>query len=85
MKGNSDRKTILMRVQRVRETGPAPKKKRPGRAKCVKTKIPNHCSIEQSSKSSAQKRVLALKILEGTVRQILLTDLHLHPYKIMIN
>jgi transposase len=82
-----DRKTILLWVQRVRATGSALKREPPGRPKNVRT--PENIAtvralIELSPTRSARKHASALRISERTVRRILHTDLHLHPYKIMI-
>jgi hypothetical protein len=82
-----DRKTILLFVQRVRATGSALKRIPPGRPKNVRT--PENIatvssSIELSPTRSARKHTSALRISERTVKRILHTDLHLHPYKIMI-
>ncbi|CAK9810866.1 Mariner Mos1 transposase [Anthophora plagiata] len=82
-----DRKTILLWVRRVRATGSALKRKPPGRPKNVRTSeniAAVRASIEQSPARSARKHAKALGISERTVRRILHTDLHLHPYKIMV-
>jgi transposase len=82
-----DRKTILLWVQRVRATGSALKRKPPGRPKNVRTPeniATVRVSIELSPTRLARKHASALRISERPVRRILHTDLHLHPYKIMI-
>ncbi|XP_017782729.1 PREDICTED: uncharacterized protein LOC108567045 [Nicrophorus vespilloides] len=69
-----DRKTILLWVQRVRETGSALKRKPPGRPKNVRTPE-NIAAVRASIKlfptRSARKHALALRISERTVRRIL--------------
>ncbi|CAK9796588.1 Transposable element Tc3 transposase, partial [Anthophora quadrimaculata] len=82
-----DRNTILLWVRRVRATGSALKRKPPGRPKNVRTSeniAAVRASIELSPVRSARKHAEALGISERTVRRILHTDLHLHPYKIMV-
>jgi hypothetical protein len=70
-----------------RATGSALKRKPPVRPKNVRT--PENIatvreSIERSPTRSARKHASALRISDRTVKRILQTDLHLHPYKIMI-
>lgn len=82
-----DRKTILLWVKRVRATGSALKRKPLGHPTNVRT--PENiarvrASIELSPARSTRKLASALRISERTMQRILHTDVHLHPYKIMM-
>lgn len=74
-----DRKTIMLYIQRVRETGSTLKRKPPERPKNVKT--PENFAAMGAPLSCLQ-RVQHRNM--PTVRRILHTYLNLHPYKVIL-
>lgn len=82
-----DAKTITKWITSVRATGSALPRKPAGRPKSVRTPeniVAVRASIEQSPSRSARKHAAALGISSRTVRRILHSDLHLHPYKLRV-
>jgi len=81
-----DRKTILLWVSNMRDSGSTLKRKPPGRPRSVRT--PENvqtvrASIEQSPRRSARKHASALGITDRSVRRMLHQELGMRPYKIM--
>ncbi|KAL4149807.1 hypothetical protein QTP88_003669 [Uroleucon formosanum] len=82
-----DRKTIQVWLSNFRATGSALKRKSSGRPLTATT--PDNvarvsASIQQSPRRSALKHAAALELSDRSVRRILHTHLHMHPYEMMI-